>query len=100
MSFRIRAATIVSLVLLAAAAQAQVFTANITGSVADPSGNFVANADVVVKNQATGDTRRTITDASGRYTVSQLQPGQSELDVTAPGFKKFVKSQIPLEPGQ
>ncbi len=45
-------------------------------------------------------TRRTSTDASGRYTVSQLQPGHYELTVSAPGFKKFVKSQIPLEPGQ
>ncbi len=53
MSFRICAATVLSLVLLAAAAQGQVFTANITGSVADPSGNFVVNAEVIVKNEAT-----------------------------------------------
>ncbi len=100
MRFRIFAATVWSLVFLSATVLCQVFTANITGSVSDPSGNFVANADVIVKNEATGDTRRTTTDISGRYTVPQLQPGQYELSVTAPGFKKYVKSQIPLEPGQ
>lgn len=100
MSFRISAAAILSCALLAATAHAQVFSSNITGSVADPSGNFVANAEVTVKNEATGDTRRTTTDTSGRYSVSQLQPGQYELTVSAPGFKKFVKSQIPLVPGQ
>ena len=89
-----------SLVLLAATAHGQVFTSNVTGSVTDPSANLVANAEVTVKNEATGDTRRTTTDASGRYTVSQLQPGLYDLTVSAPGFKKFVKSQIHLEPGQ
>jgi hypothetical protein len=79
---------------------AQVFTANITGSVSDPSGNFIANSEVAVRNEATGELRHTTTDAAGRYTVSQLPPGHYELTVTAPGFKKLVKSQIILDPGQ
>jgi len=32
--------------------------------------------------------------------VSQLQPGQYELTVSAPGFKKWTASNIPLETGQ
>lgn len=84
----------------AALCLAQVFTANITGSIADPTGNLVANAEVTVRNEATGEVRRTTTDATGRYTVSQLPPGHYELSVASPGFKKFVRSQIPLDPGQ
>ncbi len=91
---------ILTLSLLAGVALAQVFTSNITGSIQDPSGGFVANAQVTIKNQATGDIRQTSTDASGRYTVSQLQPGQYELTVSASGFKKWTASNIPLEPGQ
>jgi len=32
--------------------------------------------------------------------VSQLQPGQYQLTVSAPGFKKWTASNIPLETGQ
>ncbi|HUO32496.1 MAG TPA: TonB-dependent receptor [Bryobacteraceae bacterium] len=99
MRYRICAAIALSMTLLVAAF-CQVFTSNITGSVADPSGNFISNAEVVVKNEATGEIRRTTTDATGRYTVSQLPPGSYELTVSAAGFKKFVKSQITLDPGQ
>ena len=79
---------------------AQVFTANMTGSISDPSGNVVADADVTIRNEATGELRRATSDGSGRYTVSQLPPGHYELSVAAPGFKRFVKSQIPLDPNQ
>jgi hypothetical protein len=86
--------------ILAGTAAAQVFTATITGTVTDPSGNVVANAQVSVQNQATAETRTTSTDASGRYTVSQLQPGSYDVTVSVSGFKKYVKAGVPLQPGQ
>lgn len=89
-----------AVVTLAAIGFAQVFTGNITGSVSDPAGNVIPNAEVTIRNEATGELRRGTTDGSGRYTMSQLRPGSYELSVASPGFKKFVKSAIPLIPGQ
>ena len=88
------------LAFIAQSSFAQVFSSNITGSISDPSGQTVVNAEVTVRNEATGELRHVTADSTGRYTVSQLAPGHYELSVAAPGFKKFVKSQIPLEPGQ
>lgn len=88
------------LALFSMGALAQVFTAGVTGVVTDPSGTAVANARVTLMNQDTGELRQTATDTSGRYGVSQLQPGRYELTVTSSGFKKFVQSNIRLDPDQ
>lgn len=100
MSFRTRLAMLLGFIVAANAAHGQVFSVSVTGTVTDPSGQSVADAKVKIANQATGDARETVTESSGRYTVSQLQPGKYELTVSAPGFKKLVKSDITLDPGQ
>ena len=59
----------------------------ITGTVQDPTGAFVANAEVRVVNQDTGEvTRNTKTDASGSFTANILPVGTYTVIVTSPGF--------------
>ncbi len=99
MNFRLAFAGLLALALTGIVG-AQVFTASITGAVTDPSGDFVAGARVNIQNQATGEVRDAVTDSSGRYTISQLQPGTYDLTVSAAGFKKFVTAAVRLEPGQ
>jgi hypothetical protein len=86
--------------LLSLPALSQVFTANVTGLVTDPSGSAVSGAEVRLSNSNTGDTRTTTSDETGRYTISQLPPGQYELNVSVPGFKKSVTSGIVLNVNQ
>jgi hypothetical protein len=42
----------------------------------------------------------TRSDSTGRYLVTQLQPGGYRLEATAAGFKKYVHSDIELNVGQ
>lgn len=61
-----------------------------TGTVTDPTGAIVANASVVVKNQGTNTARTVTANASGIYTLTNLQPGQYTITVSSPGFSAFT----------
>ncbi len=62
-------------------------TGAITGTVQDPSGAFIANADVRVTNQGTGVLERTVkTGPDGSFTAPLLPVGTYVLSVQAPGF--------------
>ena len=72
--------------LLSVAANAQVSTAVLSGTVTDPAGKAVPNARVSARNTATGQTTDTETDSAGRYDGLTLAPGEYEVSVAAPGF--------------
>src|SRR5436309_11298932 len=61
-------------------------TGQIVGQVLDPSFGAVAGAEVTVRNWATNFSRRTTTDAAGRYAASYLPLGPYEVTVRASGF--------------
>ena len=64
-------------------------TGAITGTVVDPSGAVVANADVRITNQDTGVLTRAVkTDADGSFTASLLPVGSYTLTVTSAGFRE------------
>ncbi len=79
---------------------AQVNTANLSGQVLDPQKAAVPGAKVTVKNLATGATRSSESDASGRYVFVGLPPGRYELAVEAKGFTKLVNAELVLTIGQ
>ncbi len=61
---------------------------DLTGTVTDPSGAVVPNAQVTAKNAATGATRTTTSNASGAYRFALLPPGTYSVAATAEGFSK------------
>ncbi|HEY1239937.1 MAG TPA: carboxypeptidase-like regulatory domain-containing protein, partial [Bryobacteraceae bacterium] len=69
----------------------------ITGTIADPAGAVVANAAIEAKNAATGAVYQAASSGTGNYTIPQLPAGTYELDVTVPGFKKYVRSGLQVE---
>lgn len=72
-------------------------TASVTGTVRDPSGASVVNAQVAVVNVERGINRTTVTNSDGEYSVPALPaPGSYDVTVTAEGFKKFVAKGIVL----
>src|SRR5260221_4786929 len=89
--------SIVLLGVAIASLNAQVTTTSISGTVIDPSGASVPNADVVATNVGTGLTRAVKTGSAGEYRIDQLPVGEYQVEVTAQGFKKFVSSGIKLE---
>lgn len=86
--------------LCAASAYGQIFTANVTGVVTDPTGSAVANAQVHISNTKNGDVRQAKADDTGRYTFSQLPPGEYALSVSAAGFKNYSTVGISLQANQ
>ncbi len=72
-------------------------TASLNGTVTDPAGAAIANAKVVVKNQATGIESRTQTDSAGAYLFPALQIGIYRIEVTAGSFQTAVISDLKLQ---
>jgi hypothetical protein len=66
----------------------------LSGLVKDPSGAGVSGAHVTVRNEETGVAQVATTDRQGRYSFSDIQPGNSALFVNAPGFQRFNLSNI------
>jgi hypothetical protein len=69
-------------------------TTSLEGVAKDPSGAVLANARVTVRNEETGSSQVTTTDARGHYRFNDLQPGNSALFVSAPGFQRFNLSNV------
>src|SRR3954471_8768007 len=64
-------------------------TGAITGTVQDPSGAVVANAEVRIINQETGTVTRTVkTDANGALAAPLMPVGTYTVAVTSAGFQE------------
>jgi outer membrane receptor protein involved in Fe transport len=75
---------------------AQLTTSTILGSVTDPSGASIANAEVIATNTGTNFTRTAASNAQGEFRLEFLPVGGYRLEITAPGFKKFSQTGIVL----
>jgi hypothetical protein len=65
---------------------AQQTDARIVGIVTDPNGGVLPGAAVTVVNSSTGAVRSAVSDAQGRYTVTNLTPGTYQVLVELSGF--------------
>src|SRR5687767_1059930 len=79
---------------------AQSTQSSILGAVTDPSGAPVVGAEITVTNEGTNFVRTIITDESGDYRVSGLEPGFYRVTVTVAGFKTFDQSRVDLASNQ
>jgi hypothetical protein len=76
---------------------AQSVSGEITGSVTDPTGAAIANAQVVATHVVTGVTTTAITNSSGLYTFSELPSGTYDVTVTSSGFSTSVLKGVLVE---
>src|SRR5262249_19308445 len=70
--------------------------ATISGTVVDPDGNVIENADVAVRNDLTRVVHSTKTSAEGRFSVMALPVGTYTIEVSAPGFTSARSSGLQL----
>src|SRR5262245_39234963 len=73
---------------------AQTASGTLSGVVRDDSGGILAGAGVTARNMHTGIARRATTDASGRYNMANLDPGEYELRAELQGFKTVVRGAV------
>jgi len=78
---------------------AQVNTADLLGTVSDPTGAVVPNASVTTTNLDTHDTKRVQSNTSGEYLITLLPAGRYSVTISAPNFKKIVQNEITLSAG-
>jgi hypothetical protein len=90
--------TIASVFLWAVQIQAQATTASIHGTVTDPTGAVLANAQVTVVNTSTGISSAQRTDSKGYYIFPDLHiGGPYTVTVAAQGFQNLVSTGIILD---
>ena len=76
---------------------AQMTWGSITGYVSDPTGAAVPGATVAVTQVKTGVETKGVTDSSGLYNVTHLDPGEYTVRVEASGFKRFLQEHVGLQ---
>jgi Carboxypeptidase regulatory-like domain/TonB dependent receptor len=89
-----------AIMFIARPAHAQVINGTILGTVKDLSGAFVPGATITATNTGTSFSRKTITDASGNYTVPLLPIGSYTVTADAHGFKKTIRTGVSLRLGE
>ena len=83
-----------------ASAQGVGASADLAGTVTDPSGADVPNAKVTVLDTAKGLQRSVVTDEHGFYHLSGLAPASYKLSVEHAGFQTEVIPSLSLTVGQ
>ena len=76
---------------------AQAVNGTLLGTVADPNGAVVPNAQIIAIQVETGVVRETVTNESGNYTLPDLPPGTYSVTATVQGFKKETHANIDLQ---
>ena len=75
-------------------------SADLTGTVTDPSGAAVPNAKVTAIDTARGAQRSVMTDENGFYRLSGLAPASYKVSVERAGFQAEVVTSLSLTVGQ
>src|SRR5262245_16044382 len=88
------------LLICCVTAVGQVLKGSISGTVTDPQGAVVANAQVKATNTATGAELTTTTDNAGAFRFNLIPVGTYKVDVSAPNFKTLSQSEISVTAGR
>ncbi|MGA7240531.1 MAG: carboxypeptidase regulatory-like domain-containing protein [Bryobacteraceae bacterium] len=91
----------IGLVLLFAptAAFAQFASGSIGATVTDATGAAIPGAKVVLKNEATGAVRDSVTNGTGYFDFPSVLPGSYSVTVSAPGLRTAEQTGIVLTQG-
>jgi hypothetical protein len=79
--------------------RAQTFRGAVNGTVTDPSGALVPNAQVRATEIATSVDHNTVTTADGQFSIQDLPPGDYAITVVSPGFAAYAAENAPVTAG-
>ncbi|MBV8630614.1 MAG: carboxypeptidase regulatory-like domain-containing protein [Silvibacterium sp.] len=89
-------AIVAALVLSTLTARAQSSSAALSGTVYDSTGAVVPGATVLLRNDASGDTRRDVSNPEGFFTFAAVPPATYSVTVEKQGFVKWEGRGITL----
>lgn len=69
----------------------------IVGTITDPSGAAVPKAEVIATNTDTGVQTAKLTNSTGTYLISSLQPGPYNVEVVAKGFQRLLQENVTVD---
>ena len=87
-------------VLPAGDASAQVASASLLGTVVDESSAVAPGVTVSAREESTGFTRSTVTNAEGGYAIEALLPGWYTVTAMKPGFRATAAEHVQLTVSQ
>src|ERR1700735_1764474 len=79
---------------------AQVPTATVNGLVRDSQGALIQHAEVSVTSLKQGTVRISLSNPDGSYSLSNLQPDEYLIAISAPGFGTVQYKDVRLEAGK
>src|SRR5579871_1337503 len=89
-----RIAFLLGCFLIATLLFAQFETAEVLGTVRDPSGGAIPQANVTLVNMDTGISAKTTTDENGNYDFFNVRVGRYSVVVEHSGFNKFTTTNV------
>jgi len=69
------------------------------GRITDANGTALAGADVTVENVTSHRKFQATSDSGGGFSITDLPAGEFSLQVSKPGFKRFIINKMPLVVG-
>src|SRR5690348_8748657 len=84
-------------VLSCSLAYAQGASAQISGSVTDPSGAVLPGVEIMAIHTDTGLIRTTVTNETGSYVLPNLALGPYRLEAALPGFRTYARTGVILQ---
>jgi hypothetical protein len=69
----------------------------VDGTVSDPSGASVADAQVTLTNTGTQEKHTQATSGEGLYQFVNVEPGEYRLDIDKSGFKHFARTNVVVQ---
>src|SRR6202162_1418464 len=86
----VRAAVLLLALFISGSAWAQTSNGTLVGSVVDPTGAVVTQANVSAVSSQYGQPHETHTDSVGTYRLESLQPGIYAVSISAPAFETIT----------
>ena len=100
LSIAFGALVVLAYLLATPPAGAQVLYGSVTGIVRDSTGASVPGASITITNKTTGLTQSAVSNETGAYTITNVQPGSYDVKVSLQGFKEFLQTDVPVTVGE
>ena len=96
----IRELPLICSLLLFPGASAQNISCSLSGTLQDPTGASLPDIGAVLIDSQTGFIWKTRTNTDGFFSFTSLTPGNFALEITAPGYRRYLETNIDVGSGE